>query len=115
MSTWWKNASTEDRLKQIDAGISLGMTARQVAMNLRVQMYPGSRESAVSRFANNHGRYFNGRSAKSPAKAAAGKAGGLVSARRRGVMNLSISSAFSIFGDDQPERLASDALNFEGA
>ncbi len=30
--TWWKNASTSQRLAQIDAGIELGLTARQIAL-----------------------------------------------------------------------------------
>ena len=53
MSNWWARASTEQRLAQVDAGIELGMTARQVAM-----ASGANTRSAVWGFARNHGRHF---------------------------------------------------------
>ncbi|MFD1944706.1 hypothetical protein [Paradevosia shaoguanensis] len=47
---WWYRANTEQRLAQIDGGIELGMTARQIA--LASGGHPGS----VAFFANQHGR-----------------------------------------------------------
>lgn len=51
--SWWANASTEQRLAQIDAGIELGMTARQVAMASGIED-----ARPISRFAFYHGRKF---------------------------------------------------------
>lgn len=34
MTSWWSNASKAEKLKQIDAGISLGMSAKQIALAL---------------------------------------------------------------------------------
>ncbi len=113
MSTWWKRASQEERLKQIDAGIELGMTGRQVAMNLRVPMYPGGKQSAVDRFANSHGRHFNGDYSK--VRREAKRNAGVISAQRRGLPNLQIRSAFSIFEDDQARPPLFDTLPYEEA
>lgn len=62
---WWYRATTEQRLAQIDAGIELGMTAAQVAMNCgcladqdfnaRGQLGSGK---LVSDYALRHGRQF---------------------------------------------------------
>lgn len=59
---WWRSASTEQRLAQVDAGIELGMTARQVALVSGARMY-GKRgmPTVVTNFASFHGRSFHGR------------------------------------------------------
>lgn len=54
---WWYRASTEQRLAQIDAGIELGMTAAQVAMNCGAAFYSDGK-SHVHVFARDHGRKF---------------------------------------------------------
>ncbi|MDO9417000.1 hypothetical protein [Pararhizobium sp.] len=60
-NAWWNRASTEERLKQIDAGIELRMTARQIAMNLRVSPYDANpKQSPIDSFAKYHGRRFRG-------------------------------------------------------
>jgi len=49
---WWYRASQEQRLRQIDAGIELGMTAKQVAM------VSGTMVGTVFSFSRLHGRHF---------------------------------------------------------
>lgn len=55
--TFWSTATNEQRLVQIDAGIELGMTSKQVAMCLGAPVYV-NRANAVLAFANTHGRSF---------------------------------------------------------
>lgn len=55
--SFWKTATTEAKLAQIDGGISLGMTAKQVGMNC------GTTGGAVRAFAIANGRHFHGQSA----------------------------------------------------
>ena len=52
MKGWWHHASTEQKLAQIDAGIELGLTARQVALA------SGCNWLNLSRVAHYHGRKF---------------------------------------------------------
>lgn len=33
---WWKNATDEQRLAQVQSGLELGMTQKQIALNLKV-------------------------------------------------------------------------------
>jgi hypothetical protein len=51
-SSWWHNATTEQRLAQIDGGIECGMTVRQVAMASRAPI------GTVQTFATRHDRRF---------------------------------------------------------
>ena len=58
---WWYRASTEERLAQIDAGIELGMTAKQVAMNCGCLYESASVASGgqlVTQLARRNGRRF---------------------------------------------------------
>lgn len=61
---WLYTATTEQRLEQIKAGIELGMTSKQVAMNCgcyyadRITSGGDSGGSLVRRFANRHGLTF---------------------------------------------------------
>jgi len=48
--TWWNNATTQQKLIQLDGGIALGMTAAQIAVA------SGSSRNIVSDFASRHGR-----------------------------------------------------------
>lgn len=52
--TFWKTASKAQKLAQIDAGIELGMTARQVAINL------GCSPKTIFLFAGENERSFKG-------------------------------------------------------
>lgn len=52
MTTFWKHASAEQRLAQIDGAILLGLTAGQVGMNC------GTTAGAIKSFAYYHGRRF---------------------------------------------------------
>ena len=85
--TFWKTASKAQKLAQIDAGIELGMTARQVAMNL------GTTREALKVWASRNGRNFPHQITKTW-----GLASVISSQRSRGVANERITSAFDIFG-----------------
>ncbi len=61
MAGWWYRASREERLAQIDAGIELGMTSAQVAMNCgchQEQHRSSHGGHTVLSFARSHGRHF---------------------------------------------------------
>jgi len=58
---WWYSATREQKLAQVRAGIELGMTAQQIAMNcgcLYRNRRDGSRGGLVSHFAEYHGLTF---------------------------------------------------------
>lgn len=56
--SWWDRASRDERLAQIDAGIELGMSAHQVAMNCGC-VYDGDKKGALlDKFARYYGRHF---------------------------------------------------------
>lgn len=95
MKTWWERASTEDRLAQIDGGIAVGMTTKQVSMNCGAPIYENG-TCAVSSFANNHGRIF-GRAHINLKVSAAMKTH---HRRRSGGIEVDVSDAFDIF--DRP-------------
>lgn len=85
--TFWKTASKAQKLAQIDAGIELGMTARQVGMNVGI----GKRQ--VLYFAEEHGRKFPHQTTRP-----FGEAARLAAFRSRGVDNERMERAFNIFG-----------------
>lgn len=95
---WWYRATDAERLAQIDAGIALGMTAKQIAMNCQCEIYAGSEGSRIKAFAYANGRSFNREAAteavtrKQIAHWAVKKA---KSAIQRGVIG---DEAFGIFG-----------------
>lgn len=94
--TFWDTASTTRKLVQIDAGIELGMTRKQIAMCLGANS-----PTAIGAFANHHGRRFP---MTVEHKSKAGKLGGIVTgmarARRSGAKETDIKGAFSIFGHE---------------
>ena len=51
-SSWWHNATTEQRLAQIDGGLECGMTLAQVGMA------SGTTANAIHYFASAHNRRF---------------------------------------------------------
>jgi hypothetical protein len=85
--TFWKTATKEQKLSQIDGGIECGMTARQVAMNL------GTSKQNLLEFGRNHGRKFPYQLPKP-----FGEAARISSLRSRDIPNDRITSAFNIFG-----------------
>jgi hypothetical protein len=106
--SWWDQATAEQKLAQIDAGISLGMTGKQISICLRVpEVVNGN--SKVTAFAHSHGRSFpTTRSiAAMRGGAAAAKTHSLRIPRLSGTPEHMISGAFDIFErDDEREELS---------
>lgn len=104
--TYWDKASQEQRLAQIDAGIELGMTSKQIAMCLRAPMYDrDGQDNAVKTFGNRHGRHFP--TPREEASRRSGRVSGRISSalklRNAGYLDVSHKDAFSIFGrSDEP-------------
>jgi hypothetical protein len=96
-SSWWSRASTEQKLAQIDGGISCGMSGRHIAMNV------GATRAAVLEFGRRHGRKFVAKATASQ-RQTAGRIAGVEAARRTGKPDYDISSAFSIFGGEPTDR-----------
>lgn len=53
--SFWQNASTQQRLAQIDGAIECGLTYKQMAMNMGCEDW-----RQVQYFANHHGRFNRG-------------------------------------------------------
>lgn len=70
MTTFWKHASADQRLAQIDGALELGMTSAQCAANV------GAKPQAVASFARYHGRPFPKDGEQAAKKYAAGKSKG---------------------------------------
>jgi hypothetical protein len=85
--TFWKTATKEQKLSQIDGGIECGMTARQVAVNC------GTTAENIRALASRCGRSFN-----HGISVGWGRASLISSQRSRGVPNERITDAFNIFG-----------------
>ncbi len=98
MSTWWERATDEQKLEQIDAGIALGMTGKQISMNLRAYVNSDG-GSKVTSFARRHGRSFPYGESKNRGNGgrSSGKFVGLMNARRKGVPETMIKTAYEIF------------------
>lgn len=90
--SWWSRASSEQKLAQIDGGIELGMSSRQIALNV------GATRAAVLEFGRRAGRQFVAKASTAQMQNA-GRIAGLNGARRSGKADFEISSAFSIFGE----------------
>lgn len=98
--TWWSKSSDEQKLRQIDAAISLKMNGIQCAMNLRTT------KANVYAFASKHGRHFNAGmtlAQKEDLKRQAARKG----RRNIGAPETIDRDAFSIFDPPKPERLFS--------
>ena len=54
MTNWWHKATRDERLRQIDAGIELGMTGTQIALAVGVPA------QTIRDFGNYNGRSFPG-------------------------------------------------------
>jgi hypothetical protein len=107
MNTWWDRATDAQKLAQIDAGIALGMTGKQISMNLRAPVSADG-GSKVTTFARRHGRSFHGDKSRAATTAAAkrggragGKVAGLLNARRQGIPETNVRSAYDIFGSSE--------------
>lgn len=95
--SWWSRASTEQKLAQIDGGIECGMTAKQIAKNLRVKT-----AQSIYHLGNLHGRHFP-TTPQEKGRRGFGKlaqASGILTARRWRIPDSEISSAFTIFSAD---------------
>lgn len=84
--TFWKTATKEQKLSQIDGGIECGMTARQIGMNC------GTSKTNVQKFAEYYARSFP------PKKISFSEASKIALQRSRGKTNDEIPQAFDIFG-----------------
>lgn len=98
--TYWDKATQEQRLIQIDAGISLGMTSKQIAMCLGAPRYD-VKNNAVRNFGQKHGRHFTTPPATSGQRGGkiGGRIGSAVQRRRSGYSDVTHKDAFSIFGN----------------
>ena len=92
--TFWRKASIEQKLAQIDGGIECDMTIRQIAMNV------GATRTAVAEFGRRHGRRFPATPAAtvSTLKNAVATVAAIRTARWRGSANTAMTGAFEIFG-----------------
>ncbi len=60
MTTFWKHASLEQKLAQVDGAIELQMTSAQLAMNV------GASPASIRAFAHHHDRSFKGSQRSKP-------------------------------------------------
>lgn len=86
---FWQKSSKAQKLEQIDAGISLGMTARQIAINC------GKTKDAILYLCRETGRSTGSKSTAMSNNAA--RIGRAVQSRRRGIPELFAPDAFEIF------------------
>lgn len=92
--TFWSNATTEQRLAQIDGGIELLMTSSQIAKNC------GTTSHQIKYFSYAHGRKFVASRIDSGKRGSPAKRISLE--RQKGVSNTEMKDAFSIF-DNRPK------------
>lgn len=98
--SWWARATTEQRLAQIDGGISLGMTARQIALNC------GTQRDNLYAFGRRRGRTFPATAGDSAASGCfTGDETRAVKRRRRDRVSSEVYArdAFSIFSSHEAE------------
>lgn len=97
MTSWWSNASREQKLKQIDAGIGLGMSAKQIAL------VSGTTTECVHQYGWRHDRSFPTTIEAIRSKAIkASKVGSSIRmSRMNGHEETEHDLAFSIFGHRQ--------------
>lgn len=86
---FWQKSSKAQKLEQIDAGISLGMTARQIAINC------GTTKDAILYLCRETGRSTGSKSTAMSNNVA--RIGRTVQSRRRGIPELFAPDAFEIF------------------
>lgn len=99
--SFWSNSTTFQKLAQIDGGISLGMTARQIAMNC------GTKRDNVASLGRRHGRVFPAVNSGGGHESAGARRGGsvtrIIRARKHGASNMLMADAFTIFDPSEPE------------
>lgn len=104
--TWWNRATVEQKMTQIKAGIELGMTSKQIAMNLGAPIRTPN-DNGVKSFADHFGLKFGKSHDKfSRAGRVGGTISGIVNSRRRGVPETFVSSAFDIFPRSEANEFA---------
>ncbi|TWB61665.1 hypothetical protein FBZ98_1011010 [Rhizobium sp. ERR 922] len=94
--SFWEKSTDEQKLAQIDGGIELGMTVRQIATNC------GTTRSALSYFGRKNGRVFPAKTsaialAIAGGAARGGKVAAIIAARSARVPNVYMKDAFFIF------------------
>jgi len=109
MGAWWEMASETERLAQIDGGISLGMSARQVAANCGFDLL-GNDHLRVRQYAAMRGRHFVTQY-HTPRMKAASKQSHNARRRRAGVAETQAYDAFELFGAERQERLFDRSQN----
>lgn len=97
MTSFWQSSSKAQKLAQIDAGISLGLTARQIAINC------GTTKDAILYFCRENGRSTGSKSTAMTHNVA--RIGRAVQSRRRGIPELFAPDAFEIFTPSTEQRL----------
>lgn len=60
--SWWKHATREQRLAQIDGGIALNMTGKQVAINCGLLSHGEPAPETICAYASKYNRSFHGES-----------------------------------------------------
>lgn len=98
MTNFWQTSSKAQKLKQIDAGISLGMTARQIAINC------GTTKDAILYFCRENGR-STGQQSQIHRHSNLSSVGRAVRYRRKGIPELFAPDAFEIFTAPKAEHL----------
>lgn len=86
---FWQKSSKAQKLEQIDAGISLGMTARQIAINC------GTTKDAILYLCRETGRSTGSKNTGMSSEIA--RLGMTAQRRRRGIPELFAPDAFEIF------------------
>lgn len=97
MNNWWANATTEQKLAQIDGAIAVGMTSKQCSMNL---LLDEKHNNAMRQWALRHGRHFKGTHEPhvNKARSVAQKTVMQVRYREAGFSDSSHKDAYDIFG-----------------
>ena len=112
---FWKIATTEQKLAQIDGAIELGLTSKQCAFNC------GTTDGAVRGFGYKHGRHFPGGGEQAVRKKAIAARENIKSAvvtstraycERRG-LDPSNNASARIFPDDQRRTNLFDPIPYE--
>lgn len=106
MTSWWSNASRDQKLQQIDAGISLGMSAKQIALAL------GTTTGCINQYGWRHDRSFPTpiEAIRSKANKASKVGSSIRMSRMNGNEEMDHDLAFSIFGTRQTRPFSFDEV-----
>lgn len=107
MTKFWESATQDQRLKQIDAGIELFMTARQIAMNC------GATKQAILSYGHRHGRKFPA-GCNDGGRRNRDNVNRVLMSRRKKNPEVNVIEAFEIFGARESFRSLFDARFDDG-